>query len=168
MPTWRPQGTLAPWARSRWTRRHLAAGTSTGGMTNKRYGRVGDSPIIGAGTWADARCAVSGTGWGEYYIRTAAAHEICARMRYQGQTPEQAGKGVINQAIPQMGDGGAIVLGADGKWPRRSTPRACIGAGSAPTAFPMSQFRQRSTAGYRAITLRINGFATTCEKMEKR
>lgn len=95
---------------------HLAAGTSTGGMTNKRYGRVGDSPIIGAGTWADARCAVSGTGWGEYYIRTAAAHEICARMRYQGQSPEQAGKGVINETIPQMGgDGGAIVLGADGK-----------------------------------------------------
>jgi len=95
---------------------HLAAGTSTGGMTNKRYGRVGDSPIIGAGTWADARCAVSGTGWGEYYIRTAAAHEICARMRYQGQTPEQAGKGVINDTIPQMGgDGGAIVLSADGK-----------------------------------------------------
>lgn len=97
-------------------RGRLAAGTSTGGMTNKRYGRVGDSPIIGAGTWADARCAVSGTGWGEYYIRTAAAHEICARIRYQGQSPAEAGRGVINEAIPQMGgDGGAIVLSADGK-----------------------------------------------------
>jgi beta-aspartyl-peptidase (threonine type) len=53
-------------------------------MTNKRYGRVGDSPIIGAGTWADARCAVSGTGWGEYYIRTA-ARTRSARMRYQGR-----------------------------------------------------------------------------------
>ncbi|MGO4775184.1 isoaspartyl peptidase/L-asparaginase family protein, partial [Lysobacter sp. 2RAB21] len=63
---------------------HLAAGTSTGGMTNKRYGRVGDAPIIGAGTYANARCAVSGTGWGEYYIRAVAAHEICARVQYAG------------------------------------------------------------------------------------
>lgn len=94
----------------------LAAGTSTGGMTNKRYGRVGDSPIIGAGTYADSKCAVSGTGWGEYYIRTAAAHDICARIEYLGQTPAQAGEAVINQRIPQLGgDGGAIVLGADGK-----------------------------------------------------
>ena len=94
----------------------LAAGTSTGGMTNKRYGRVGDSPIIGAGTYADSKCAVSGTGWGEYYIRTAAAHDICARIEYLGQTPAQAGDAVINKRIPQLGgDGGAIVLGADGK-----------------------------------------------------
>ncbi|NIJ67960.1 isoaspartyl peptidase/L-asparaginase [Xanthomonas sp. 60] len=93
----------------------LAAGTSTGGMTNKRYGRVGDAPIIGAGTWADAGCAVSGTGWGEYYIRTAAAHEICARIRFERQSPEQAGRAVINDLIPKMGgDGGAIVLSADG------------------------------------------------------
>lgn len=94
----------------------LAAGTSTGGMTNKRYGRVGDSPIIGAGTYADARCGVSGTGWGEYYIRTAAAHEICARVAYLNESPAQAGEAVINKSIPQMGgDGGAIVLGADGR-----------------------------------------------------
>ncbi len=94
----------------------LAAGTSTGGMTNKRYGRVGDAPIIGAGTYADGKCAVSGTGWGEYYIRTAAAHDICARINYLGQTPAQAGEAVINQRIPQLGgDGGAIILGADGK-----------------------------------------------------
>jgi beta-aspartyl-peptidase (threonine type) len=94
---------------------HLAAGTSTGGMTDKRYGRVGDSPIIGAGTYANTRCAVSGTGWGEFYIRVSAAHEICARMAYLGETPAQAGKAVIERQIPQMGgDGGAIVLGADG------------------------------------------------------
>jgi beta-aspartyl-peptidase (threonine type) len=94
---------------------HLAAGTSTGGMTDKRYGRVGDSPIIGAGTYANARCAVSGTGWGEFYIRVSAAHEICARMAYLGETPAQAGKAVIERQIPEMGgDGGAIVLGADG------------------------------------------------------
>jgi beta-aspartyl-peptidase (threonine type) len=94
---------------------HLAAGTSTGGMTNKRYGRVGDSPIIGAGTYADAGCAVSGTGWGEFYIRAAAAHDICARMAYLKETPQQAGETVINRIIPKLGgDGGAIVLGADG------------------------------------------------------
>ena len=94
---------------------HLAAGTSTGGMTNKRYGRVGDSPIIGAGTYANADCAVSGTGWGEFYIRAVAAHDICARMAYLNETPHQAGEAVINQAIPRLGgDGGAIVLGADG------------------------------------------------------
>lgn len=94
---------------------HLAAGTSTGGMTNKRYGRVGDSPIIGAGTWADARCAVSGTGWGEFYIRNAAAHEICARVRLAGDPLAKAADDVINGVIPkQGGDGGAIALGADG------------------------------------------------------
>jgi L-asparaginase / beta-aspartyl-peptidase len=94
---------------------HLAAGTSTGGMTDKRYGRVGDSPIIGAGTYANARCAVSGTGWGEFYIRVSAAHEICARMAYLKETPAQAGAVVINEEIPKLGgDGGAIVLAADG------------------------------------------------------
>jgi len=94
---------------------HLAAGTSTGGMTNKRYGRVGDSPIIGAGTWADARCAVSGTGWGEFYIRAAAAHEICARVRLSGQSIGRAGEDVINRDIPKSGgDGGAIALDAQG------------------------------------------------------
>ncbi len=94
---------------------HLAAGTSTGGMTNKRYGRVGDSPIIGAGTWADQRCAVSGTGWGEYYIRDAAAHEICARVRLAGQSIGRASDGVINGDIPKAGgDGGAIALDAQG------------------------------------------------------
>ena len=93
----------------------LAAGTSTGGMTNKRYGRVGDAPIIGAGTWADARCAVSGTGWGEFYIRAAAAHEICARVRLAGQPLARAADGVINRDVPAAGgDGGAIALGADG------------------------------------------------------
>ena len=94
----------------------LAAGTSTGGMTNKRYGRVGDSPIIGAGTYASDSCAVSGTGWGEFYIRLAAAHEICSRMKYLGETPAQAGDEVIVKRLPAMGgDGGAIVLSADGK-----------------------------------------------------
>lgn len=96
---------------------HLAAGTSTGGMTNKRYGRVGDSPIIGAGTYANARCAVSGTGWGEYYIRAVAAHDICARVEYAGQSAREAGDAVINREIPRAGgDGGAIVLTNDGRF----------------------------------------------------
>ncbi len=93
----------------------LAAATSTGGMTDKRYGRVGDSPIIGAGTYANAACAVSGTGWGEFYIRVSAAREICLRMAKLNESASAAGQAVINDEIPRMGgDGGAIVLGADG------------------------------------------------------
>ncbi|MCW2003438.1 beta-aspartyl-peptidase (threonine type) [Xanthomonas arboricola] len=94
---------------------HLAAGTSTGGMTNKRYGRVGDAPIIGAGTYANTQCAVSGTGWGEFYIRAVAAYDICARMKYSGQSLQQAAEAVIDQQIPKAGgDGGAIALDAQG------------------------------------------------------
>jgi beta-aspartyl-peptidase (threonine type) len=93
----------------------IAAATSTGGMTNKRWGRVGDAPVIGAGTWADDRCGVSGTGWGEYYIRAAAAHDICARMAYRGDSLEAASDEVINRVIPAMGgDGGAIALDREG------------------------------------------------------
>ena len=96
---------------------HLAAGTSTGGMTDKRFGRVGDSPIIGAGTYANAGCAVSGTGWGEFYLRTVAAHEICMRVTEMHQPLKEAAEYVINQEIPRLGgDGGAIVLGADGQF----------------------------------------------------
>ncbi|MEZ5461587.1 MAG: isoaspartyl peptidase/L-asparaginase [Dokdonella sp.] len=93
----------------------LAAGTSTGGMTNKRYDRIGDSPVIGAGTYADSRCAVSATGWGEFYIRTVAAHSICMRAEMLKQPLAEAAEFVINKDIPSLGgDGGAIVLGADG------------------------------------------------------
>jgi L-asparaginase / beta-aspartyl-peptidase len=94
---------------------HIAAATSTGGMTNKRWGRVGDSPVIGAGTWADERCGVSGTGWGEFYIRNAVAHDICARLAYRGDTLAVAAEEVVNQVVPQHGgDGGAIALDRDG------------------------------------------------------
>ena len=94
---------------------HLAAGTSTGGMTDKRYGRIGDSPVIGAGTYADANCAVSATGWGEFYLRTVAAHSICMRVGLLGQALAEAAEQVINKDIPKLGgNGGAIVLGADG------------------------------------------------------
>ena len=93
----------------------IAAATSTGGMTNKRWGRVGDSPVIGAGTWADERCGVSGTGWGEYYIRNAVAHDICARVAYRGDTLADAAHEVINVVVPRAGgDGGAIALDRKG------------------------------------------------------
>ncbi len=92
----------------------LAAATSTGGRTNKPVGRIGDAPIIGAGTWADARCGVSATGWGEYFIRLAVAHEICARVAYRGESVEQAAQGVLDEVKALGGDGGVIVLDADG------------------------------------------------------
>lgn len=96
---------------------HLAAATSTGGMTNKRWGRVGDSPIIGAGTYANAHCAVSATGWGEYYIRTVAAHDICARVEYAKESVAKAAKEVVMDLIPKLGgDGGVIALDADGNF----------------------------------------------------
>ncbi|GAA0722334.1 isoaspartyl peptidase/L-asparaginase [Dokdonella soli] len=95
----------------------LAAATSTGGMTNKRWGRVGDSPVIGAGTYANAHCAVSATGWGEYYIRAAAAHDICARVEYAKKPVAQAAKEVVMDVIPKLGgDGGVIALDADGNF----------------------------------------------------
>ena len=94
---------------------HIAAATSTGGMTNKKWGRVGDAPVIGAGTWADERCGVSGTGWGEFYIRNAVAHDICARVAYRGDSLIAAAEEVVNRIVPAHGgDGGAIALDKDG------------------------------------------------------
>ena len=94
----------------------IAAATSTGGMTNKRWGRVGDSPIIGAGTWADARCGVSATGWGEFFIRLAVAHDICARVAYGGIGLVAAAEQVVMQRVPAAGgDGGVIALDAQGR-----------------------------------------------------
>jgi len=95
---------------------HVAAGTSTGGLTGKRWGRIGDSPIIGAGTYADDRaCAVSATGSGEYFIRAGVAHEICARVRLLGETVQAAADFVIQGELKQMGgDGGVIVVGPAG------------------------------------------------------
>jgi beta-aspartyl-peptidase (threonine type) len=95
---------------------NLAAATSTGGMTNKRWGRVGDSPIIGAGTYADnATCAVSATGSGEYFIRAVVAHEICARVRLSGVSAAEAARAVIHGKLEEIGgDGGVIVVDRDG------------------------------------------------------
>ncbi|MGY0558109.1 MULTISPECIES: isoaspartyl peptidase/L-asparaginase family protein [unclassified Lysobacter] len=94
---------------------HIAAATSTGGMTNKKWGRIGDAPIIGAGTWADDNCGVSGTGWGEFYIRNAVAHDICARVAYRGDSLAEASEEVVNRIVPAAGgDGGAIALDSEG------------------------------------------------------
>ena len=95
---------------------HVAAATSTGGMTGKRWGRIGDSPVVGAGTYADDRaCAVSATGWGEYFIRVGVAHEICARMRLKGIGAQQAADSVMAEVKALGGDGGVIVVSPKGE-----------------------------------------------------
>lgn len=89
---------------------NLAAGTSTGGMTYKAWGRIGDSPVIGAGTYADNRsCGISATGHGEFFIRYAVAHDICARVRYQGKSLQQAADEVIMQELNDVGGSGGII-----------------------------------------------------------
>lgn len=96
---------------------NLAAGTSTGGMTGKRWGRVGDAPVIGAGTYADNRaCAVSATGWGEYFLRVGVAHEICARLRLAGAEGAQAIADAVMADVADLGgDGGVIVVTPQGE-----------------------------------------------------
>ncbi len=88
----------------------VAAATSTGGMTNKRWGRIGDAPIIGAGTYANnASCAVSATGHGEYFIRSVVAHDICALVEYKGWSLERAAKEVVQGKLVQRGGEGGII-----------------------------------------------------------
>ena len=95
---------------------HLAAATSTGGMVNKRFGRVGDSPIIGAGCWAsDRTCALSATGHGEYFIRGVVAYDIAARMEYLGESLESAADSVVMKKLAARGgEGGVIAVDAQG------------------------------------------------------
>jgi L-asparaginase / beta-aspartyl-peptidase len=94
---------------------HLAAGTSTGGLTGKRWGRIGDSPVIGAGNYADDRsCAVSATGAGEYFIRVGVAAQICTRMRLLGESAQAAADAVMAEVGEMGGDGGVIVAAPDG------------------------------------------------------
>jgi L-asparaginase / beta-aspartyl-peptidase len=98
------------------THGHVAAATSTGGLTGKRWGRIGDSPIIGAGTYADDRaCAVSATGAGEFFIREGVAHEICARVRFKGENVVTAADTVMAEVKALGGDGGVIVVGPNGE-----------------------------------------------------
>jgi beta-aspartyl-peptidase (threonine type) len=96
---------------------HLAAATSTGGMTGKRWGRIGDSPIIGAGTYADDRsCAVSATGHGEAFIRVGVAHDIAARVRYAGRPLHEAVREVVHVELPAIaGEGGVIAVDRQGE-----------------------------------------------------
>ena len=90
---------------------NLAAGTSTGGMTAKRFGRIGDAPVIGAGTFAENEsCAVSATGHGEYFIRYNVAADICARVKYQNKTIAQAGDEVINDVLKPIGGTGGVII----------------------------------------------------------
>ena len=89
---------------------NLAAGTSTGGMTNKKWNRIGDAPIIGAGTYANnATCAISATGWGEYFIRSVVAHDISALMEYKGLSIQEASRIVIHEKVAALGGDGGIV-----------------------------------------------------------
>jgi beta-aspartyl-peptidase (threonine type) len=95
---------------------HLAAGTSTGGMTGKRWGRIGDSPVIGAGTYAvDGNCAVSATGSGEFYIRSSAARQVCDRIAWQRVSAQEAADDTIADIGSIGGDGGLIVMDGSGR-----------------------------------------------------
>jgi isoaspartyl peptidase/L-asparaginase-like protein (Ntn-hydrolase superfamily) len=112
---------------------NLAAATSTGGYTGKLPGRVGDSPLIGAGTYADnATCAVSGTGWGEAFMRVALAHEVSARMRHRGESLLQASQAALKSLTRVKGDGGLIALDRRGRiampFNSEGMLRACVGA----------------------------------------
>jgi L-asparaginase / beta-aspartyl-peptidase len=95
---------------------HVAAATSTGGITGKRWGRIGDSPLIGAGTWADdGSCAVSATGAGEYFMRVGVAHEIASRIRHLGEDAQAASDAVMEEVDKLGGHGGVIVVTARGE-----------------------------------------------------
>ncbi|MBC7768665.1 MAG: isoaspartyl peptidase/L-asparaginase [Phycisphaerales bacterium] len=99
------------------SRGNIAAGTSTGGTTGKRWGRVGDAPIIGAGTYAqNGVCGVSATGTGEFFIRVGVARAICARMEFNGESAQEAANAVIHGEVTAMaGDGGVIVMDGQGR-----------------------------------------------------
>lgn len=95
---------------------NLAAGTSTGGMTNKKFGRIGDAPIIGSGTYANnATAAISCTGWGEFYIRSVVAHDISALMEYKGLSVAEASQIALDKMAKLGGNGGLIALDKNGK-----------------------------------------------------
>jgi beta-aspartyl-peptidase (threonine type) len=111
-PNWK-KGTVGAVARD--LRGHLAAATSTGGMTNKRYARIGDTPLIGAGTWADDHCAISCTGHGEYFIRAVVGYDVACLMEYKGLSLAEACRVVVHDKLaPVGGEGGLIAVDAVG------------------------------------------------------
>ena len=111
-PNWK-KGTVGAVARDQ--HGHLAAATSTGGMTNKRYSRIGDTPIIGAGTWADARCAISCTGHGEFFMRAVVGYDVACLMAYKGLNLSEACRVVVHDKLaPTGGEGGLIAVDAAG------------------------------------------------------
>ena len=89
---------------------NLSAGTSTGGMTNKKWNRIGDAPIIGAGTYANnLTCAISATGWGEFFIRSVVAHDISALMEYKNMSIQEAAYEVIHNKVARLGGNGGVI-----------------------------------------------------------
>lgn len=116
----------------------LAAATSTGGLFGKRPGRVGDTPIPGAGTWADDRIAISCTGVGEYFILSGGAGDVAARIRYGGMPPRNAAEAMLARVAALGGDGGLIAVGQDGlpvfAWNSGGLKRAAAGSHLAPMA----------------------------------
>jgi L-asparaginase / beta-aspartyl-peptidase len=129
---------------------HLAAATSTGGMTGKRFGRIGDSPIIGAGTYADDRaCAVSATGHGEVFIRLAVAHDICARVRLGKRSLAEAVREVVLEDLPaQGGEGGVIAIDREGRIVMEFNSEGMFRASRVAGAEPMVEiYRSAAAAG---------------------
>ncbi len=111
-PNWK-KGTVGAVARD--LRGHLAAATSTGGMTNKRYSRIGDTPLIGAGTWADGHCAVSCTGHGEFFMRAVVGYDVACLLEYKGLSLAEACRVVVHDKLaPVGGEGGLIAVDAAG------------------------------------------------------
>jgi beta-aspartyl-peptidase (threonine type) len=123
---------------------NLAAGTSTGGTTNKRFGRIGDSPIVGAGTYANNQsCAISSTGIGEFWIRYTVAHDICARVQYQNMPIQAAADAIVQGTLkPIGGEGGVIGLDARGNvmmsFNTSGMGRGYVGADGKPTIMFMA------------------------------
>ncbi len=111
-PLVRPIGTVGAVACDK--KGYLAAATSTGGMTNKKFGRIGDTPIVGAGTYADDKCAVSCTGHGEYFMLGVAAYDVAARMKYKGLSLEDAARETIDNIRTMNGEGGLIAVDGNG------------------------------------------------------
>ena len=145
---------------------NLAVGTSTGGMTDKRFGRIGDTPIIGAGTYANNRtCGVSGTGHGEYFMRYMVAHEISALMEYKGMSVGDAADKVVMKTLKDAGgQGESLQWMPPGTSQCRSIPRVCIAATYERTEWRMFSSTVTRSSGYRKLMCRIAGAWVPAER----